>query len=79
MKLGLDLRKDICGRRGWHRCREVENPPNDLRAAVCRECATAGPLSWAAVNLLREYKAESRYGAISEAQSAPGSTQGRKR
>ena len=58
MRLGLALRSDICERRGWHRCREVENPPNDLRAAVCVECAVNGPISWAAVNLLREHKAE---------------------
>ncbi len=58
MRLGLALRADICDRRGWHRAREVEDPPNDERAAVCVECAATGSLSWAAINLLTEHKAQ---------------------
>jgi hypothetical protein len=56
--MGLAYSRVRCARRGWHRCRYVENPPSELHAAVCIECAESGPISWACINLFREYEAE---------------------
>lgn len=48
------LRAQLCDRRAWHRVREYENAPSELHAAVCVDCGQTGPISWAAVHLLRE-------------------------
>lgn len=63
MKLGFERQREICERRGWHRCREIENPPDVLHQAVCISCAANGTIAWAAINLLKEHAAEEKMNA----------------